>query len=130
MKFFFDNTLSPKIARAMNELVGIDGDVVTHLKEKFPANIKDTEWISRLGDEGNWIVLTNDIHIYSRPHEKAAWEETDLIVLFLAPAWSNENLRSMASRLLKRWDNIKAAVKNANRGTALMVPIRGGILRK
>jgi predicted nuclease of predicted toxin-antitoxin system len=129
MNFFFDNTLSIKIARAIDNLVSVEGDKAVHLKERFPQDTKDSEWITTLADQGGWVIITHDIHIYSRPHEREAWKQSDLIVCLLAPSWSNHKLTVMASRLLMRWEEIKNAVTNCRGGSSLSIPYKGKIKR-
>ena len=48
MKCLFDNNLPPKLARTLNFLEGDEGVSVEHLKEKFPPDISDVEWIKKL----------------------------------------------------------------------------------
>ena len=57
MRFFLDNCLAIRHARALNEMVKPDHSFV-HLQDKFPADTKDEDWIRRLGQEGDWIVIS------------------------------------------------------------------------
>ncbi len=70
MKLFFDNNLPPRTARAFNCLLEPDGYEVVHLRDKFRADAEDTEWISKLGEEGGWVVFTSDHDIVRRKAEK------------------------------------------------------------
>jgi predicted nuclease of predicted toxin-antitoxin system len=67
VKFFFDNNLAAKIARGLNGFVSPEHQV-THLKEKFSADIEDVQWMEALGRENDWIIVTADIHIGKNPH--------------------------------------------------------------
>ena len=60
MKCLFDNNMPPKLARTINYLEGDDGITVEHLKDKFPADISDIDWIKKLTNEGDWFVITRD----------------------------------------------------------------------
>ena len=55
MRFFFDNCLAVRHARALNEMVKPDHSF-THLQDKFGPAAKDVDWIRALGEEGDWIV--------------------------------------------------------------------------
>ncbi len=57
MRFFLDNCLAIRHARALGEMVKPEHSF-THLQEKFGADTKDEEWIRKLGEEGNWIVIS------------------------------------------------------------------------
>ena len=71
MKFFFDNNLASKIARGLNGFVSPEHQVV-HLKDRFPANTDDVDWMKALAKEEGWIIITADIQIGKNPHEIAA----------------------------------------------------------
>lgn len=53
----FDNNLPPPLAHAIASLSKADpgGVEVIHLKDRFPQDAEDTDWIPRLGREGGWI---------------------------------------------------------------------------
>jgi predicted nuclease of predicted toxin-antitoxin system len=62
MKYFFDNNLSPHLAHAIQELCRVEETVarVIHLRDRFAPNAKDHDWIKELGEEGRWVVLSQD----------------------------------------------------------------------
>ena len=60
MKLLFDHNLSPKVARAINELVRDDLSQAVPLRAKFPLDAVDTFWIEQLGKEGGWSVISGD----------------------------------------------------------------------
>ncbi len=78
MKFFLDNCLAIRHARALNEMVKPDHSF-THLQEKFPPDTTDEEWIRTLGNEGEWIVLSGDYRIGKSQYGKRAWHESGLV---------------------------------------------------
>jgi len=49
VKFFLDNCLAIRHARALNEILKPDHSF-THLQEKFAPDTPDEEWIRALGD--------------------------------------------------------------------------------
>ena len=125
MKFFFDNTLPPRLARSIHELVYEDGDCVEHLQARFERDAKDTLWLAQIADEGNWVVLTHDLHLYTRPIERKLWEQSTLVVGYLAAAWSRQRFTNIASRLLAKWDDIKRVAGSCDPGTCFRIPIVG-----
>src|ERR1022692_4168612 len=72
MRFFLDNCLAIRHARALEEMVKPEHSF-THLQDKFKPSTKDEEWILGLGEEGNWIVISGDYRIGKNAHERAAW---------------------------------------------------------
>ena len=55
-EIFFDNNLSPKLAKSLNTLVEPDHQVV-HLKDRFAANTPDETWMTALADEDDWVIV-------------------------------------------------------------------------
>lgn len=100
MKLLFDHNISPKVARAINELVKDAGSQAVPLRDKFKHNTTDLEWISQLGQEGGWGVVSGDSAIAKNRAEKAAWMQTDLVGFFLEPALASLEPVAQTSRLL------------------------------
>jgi predicted nuclease of predicted toxin-antitoxin system len=88
VRFFFDNNLSPKLAKSLNVLVAPDHEVV-HLKEKFPANTPDDIWMKGLARELDWVIISGDNRITRNPHEVQAWRAAGHTTFFLKPGWTN-----------------------------------------
>ena len=70
--------MPPKLAKTLNYLEGEHGILVQHLKDKFPPNTPDIEWIKKLAEDDGWFVITKDSNIKKNDHEKKAWEESGL----------------------------------------------------
>lgn len=98
MKFFVDNCLAPKHAAALNALVQPEHSVM-HLRDKFAADTPDEVWLTALGKEGGWIVLSGDCRISRNAHERAAWHTSRLTAFFLAKGWQNLPLMEQHSKL-------------------------------
>lgn len=114
MKFFVDNCLPPKAARALNVIAQPRHSFV-HIKDhpKLTANATDIEWISLLGTEGGWVILTKDSNIMKRPTEKAAFKLAGLSGFFLDKSWSSLDFFLLLSKMSARMpDIIKQAEKH------------------
>jgi len=61
LKLLLDHNLSPRLARALGALF-VDHQIVA-LRDKFPENIADIDWILELDRDGGWGVLTKDLRI-------------------------------------------------------------------
>jgi hypothetical protein len=125
LNFLLDNNLSPRIADALNVLVEVDGHAVTHVRRKFQdPRISDVEWITLLGDEGGWSVISADLRITRSQQERLAWRTARLIGFFLLPSWQKlTNLRKTAL-LLEWWPSIVKQAELVGPGAMFEVPLR------
>lgn len=125
MKIFVDNCLPPRMARAFNELVK-PNDSFVPLRD-FPGlnqSSSDLEWISRLADEKDWIVLTKDKNIMKKPAEKAAFKTAKLTGFFLDKTWSTLDFWTQLSKLAQIMPQILHLAANSPSGTCYKVPVR------
>lgn len=127
MRYLLDNTLSYRIAQALNALVGHEGHEVRALREIFPEGSEDEEWLPALVEQGDWVVITNDLA--KKDKNREIWMRSGLTTFFLQKAWSTGGyqLTDISYRLLKYWPQIvhKASTKPA--GTCFSVSINGKI---
>ena len=86
MRFLLDNSLAPRHARALDELVKPQHSF-THVRQKFGRAPSDADWMLQLRQEGDWVVLSGDCRVATNPHERAAWQQSGLTVFFLNKAW-------------------------------------------
>ena len=125
MKLFFDNCLSPAIPEALKLLV--PQATISHLREKFPADTKDLLWITDLGNEGGWTVVSTDA-LWKVPQQVEALHRARLTLFVFRGGFGELPLAKQAFCLLKRWDEFERIVKAANPGDWYDVPaLRGGI---
>jgi hypothetical protein len=127
MKCFFDTNLSPKLAKTLDFLEGEDGIRVKHLNEKFQSNTPDTVWIEKLKNEGDWFVITKDNQIKKRHHERKAWKESNLPIVFLPKTWIKLNFWEQAWRLIRYWPDLKENINRCRKNESLELSINGKI---
>ncbi len=124
MKYFLDENLSPRIARALNALGSSEYGAVQHLFEKFEMGTADDVWMPTLGDEGDWSVVTADREILRNPHLRKVWKDSRLTTFFLEKAWLSLRLWDQAAKLVQRWPTIAQAASGIQAGTGFLVPVR------
>lgn len=124
MNFFFDNNLSPRLARGLNELEGEHGYEVVHLRDRFNPNTSDEEWMAALSDE-SWCIVTADFRISKTPHEVEAWKESGHIVFFLKRSWLKIDFWDRAATFIKRWPQIRQLAERTRAGSGYIVPVKG-----
>ena len=100
MKFFFDNNLPARLAKALNALAEPDHSVV-HLKDRFSANTADEVWLSQLGSEEDWVIISGDQRILKNPHELKAWKAARHTTFFLKKAWMALGFWDQAQKMVK-----------------------------
>lgn len=70
MRFFFDNNIS----HALNCLVQPQHEVV-HLRDRFAPATSDADWMTKLANEMDWVIISADTAISRNPHEVEAWKQ-------------------------------------------------------
>jgi predicted nuclease of predicted toxin-antitoxin system len=128
MRFFLDNCLAIRHARALNEMVRPEHSF-THLQDKFGASTKDEEWLLKLGQEGQWIIISGDYRIGKSPHERAAWHQSGLTVFFLSKGWTNIPPLQQHSKLAAILDNIIEHALKTQPGAGFAIAMNGKITR-
>ena len=129
MKVLFDHNLSRYIARGLNEIFAGEHLIVA-LEEHFgQSDLTDLEWISRLGNEGNWSVISADVRITRNRVERNAFLSADLVGFFLSPGLRKSPVHIQAARLLRVWPRIVAISENVERGL-FELPLRGEKFRQ
>lgn len=119
MTFFFDNCLSPKVARALREL-GVDAK---HLRDELPPSTKDTEWIPHVATKG-WIAVTTDLAMTRVPVEVAALVQSGLIVFFMPSKFAHLDVWVQAEKLFKAWPEIAKRAASAKPGDLFEVSMK------
>lgn len=110
MNFLFDHNLPPSWARALDALsdnkfdAGAVGHVVA-LRDKFPTNTTDAEWLKALKDEGNWTVLSGDSFRKNKA-EKELVRSRGLNIFVLPKAWQSQQHWDRTARLIEWWPKI------------------------
>lgn len=116
--------LDPKLARALAALFEPDYAIVA-LRDQFQPSVSDVEWITTLDREGGWAVLTQDLRIRTRPHERAAMDRARIVFFFLAGAWRKYTVMETAARLIRLIPKMAAQTDLAERGR-FELPINAG----
>jgi hypothetical protein len=123
LKLLVDHNLSYRIANALQIL--FPEHQIVALRDKFAPNIADIDWITALSDAGGWAVLTKDIRIRTRPHERAVLDRSKVVYFFLSGAWKNYKIDETAARLIRWVPKMAAQTTLADRGR-FELPINSG----
>src|SRR5205814_8265777 len=103
-------------ARALHERVQPDHSF-THVQDKFGPATRDIDWIGRLGQERDWIVISGDYRIGKSVHEREAWHRSGLTAFFLKKGWTNLPPLQQHAKLANILDDIIEQAQRADPGS-------------
>ena len=126
MKFFFDNNLAPRIAKGLNGFVAPEHEVI-HLRDRFPANTTDLDWMRQLAQEPDLIIVTADVRIGRNPQEVEAWKQAGHTIFFLKPGWTDMKFWDQAQKFTKCFPAIIETARAARRGSDFIITTNGKI---
>ena len=95
------------------------------LSDRYPADTADIDWMNDLDRDGGWAVLTKDIRIRSRPHEKLALDRSKIVFFFLSGAWRKYPVPETAARIIRLGPLMVKQVEIVDRGR-FELPINAG----
>lgn len=117
--------MPPAIARALHELVSIDGHEAIALRDKFPKNINDIDLFNALGRERNWVVISKDGKQAVRKPEREAILRSGVLAVYLAPSVEKQKVNEQAATILWHWDKI-VSLRNFHENGQFQLPINKG----
>ena len=123
MNFLLDNNLPPALAKALHELSKTEGHRVIALREKFQASTPDIEWITKLREEGHWVVVSKD-KFSKGSMEKRAFAESGLAIFVLAKQWQHMTFWDTAHNLVRWWPAITEQAQRISGGGVFKVSWR------
>lgn len=123
MNYFFDNNLSPHLAKAVAALCAPEGHRVIHKLEKFSPNTPDIDWVRTLVEEGNWVIISHD-RFSKTPLEKEALRSSGLISFILKKGWKDKKAWDQAWRIIRWWPHIMNQSELVSSGV-FEVPFKG-----
>lgn len=126
MRFFFDNNLALRLARGFKAFLEGEHEVV-HLRERFPPDKPDVEWMSELAKEPSWVIISGDVRIGKTPHEIAAWQAAGHTIFFLKASWMHIPFWQQVHKLAKCFPDIIERARRAKPGAGFQVTIHAKI---
>ena len=131
MKFFFDNNLSPHLAHAIRELsrASPEVDSVIHLRDRFPRDAADVDWITDLVADGPWSIISIDRFNKNHNAEREALRRAGHTVFVLDKQWSKHQFWAQSQQLVGWWPKIVEQSSLVS-GGAFSVPWRPSAKRK
>ncbi len=107
MRFFFDTSISLRLVRALKVIAEHQAYEILHLNERYDkSSVPDEEWLTDLGKDSDWIIISADPRITRGKVEKAAWMESGLTAFFFSDGWSSRTIYEQGADLIRRWPDI------------------------
>jgi hypothetical protein len=121
--------MSPQHAAVLELVTDGQHHEFAHLRKKFHGSTPDPEWISALGAEKDWIILSGDTRITTHPANKKAWHESRLTAFFFSEPFPNDNCYKQAETIFHWWPEIIRQAKMTPTGHGFLIPKSGNELR-
>ncbi|WP_131800228.1 hypothetical protein [Methylobacterium indicum] len=136
MKIAFDEHVPTALVRALQSFADerqfkrlTDGYKITKARDYAPGESdadfeagSDVPWVKRYAADGGQIVISGDVTMMSRSHERLALLEAGLIVCFFTPQWSNWKFNRKCALLINWWPVIVKTMASADKATFWQIP--------
>ena len=117
MRFFFDNNLSYRLAKGMQEF----GEEVEHLRDSFNRDAQDVDWLPYVGNQGLFLV-TKDKRIRKNPSERALLKQHKIGTFFLIAG--DKTHWQIVEQIVRNWTRIKNFAEENNKKRPFICRIR------
>lgn len=114
--------LPPALAKVLRTL---DYDVV-HLREHFPEDAKDEQWLPEVGKNG-WAILTVDLRIAKSRATQELLKAANTVSVFLFPGFQKMGRDEQVAWAVRHFSEIKRRAESSKRGTSLLARQNGKI---
>nr|WP_294557011.1 hypothetical protein [uncultured Rhodopila sp.] len=93
----------------------------------------DVPWLDRFAAAGGRAIISGDVNMRIKHHEKLCLYHHGLVGIFFEKQWNGRNSFRKTALLLHWWEEVAAKIKTADRGTFWVIPTlwppKGGSLR-
>lgn len=121
--FLFDANLSPRLAEALRSL----GEQAYHVNDRLGPGAPDELWIEYAGTRG-WCIISADLAITRRDHERAALRQHQVGAFFLFPGWKRRpDFCLTVQTIIRHWPAIKRCARERARLFIVGIRERGGL---
>lgn len=129
MKVLVDENLPPALARALNALFAGKHEII-HIRDRYGPGVKDIQWISDLGAEGRWIVISGDRRITRNKAEHNAFRASNLVGFFLSSGLYKSPVIKQMERILALWQAIETQSSIVQGGAMFELPMTSTRLKQ
>lgn len=127
MKVAFDENIPVVMVRVFETLAReqlIPGVEVFSASAYRPRDEKgDDNWVKRFAASGGQIVISGDVQMRSRLHERAALAQAGVVTYFFQAQWSNFNSFSKSAMLMQWWPHLLEHMGTARPASCWEIPV-------
>ena len=116
VRVLLDHNMPPAIAKALHEIIKVNGHSAFALRDRFRTNIADIDYFNELGREKGWIVISKDLANSRKKAERQALLENKIVAFYLSKGLQKKKLNEQAAAILWHWDKIVAQCSLVERG--------------
>ena len=125
MRFYFDENITPQIARALSilqENIHNEGAIkVFNIRDEFGRGAADEEWIPEVGKKGG-IVITQDLNIHRTRQQRELYRQFKIgVVFFKPPKKTGYGYWTMIEKIIEAWPDIKRVAKREKKPFAYVI---------
>jgi hypothetical protein len=124
VKLFIDENLPPALGPSLRALVEMDGDTVVHLRERYPAETSDEQWLDELSRDGGWAIFSLDRRIVRANAQRSAFGAQRNIGFFGDKGWKKLGRIEIIAHLLLWWPWIKLQSQTIAPGSGFVLPVK------
>ncbi len=105
------------VAASCNQFLDRQVETVQSLRKRFQQNTDDIEWLSTLGQEKNWAILSQDSFRKRDGAERQVIRRYGLSIFVLKPAWSSQPYWARTAQIVHWWPRIVAQANSVTAST-------------
>ncbi|MEQ1519671.1 MAG: hypothetical protein ABL936_00200 [Aestuariivirga sp.] len=125
----FDHNLSPRLARALQEI--FKGDhIIQTVRDRFPTSIKDIDLFKQLSQDGHWVLISGDRRITKLRAERDAFRSSKLIGFFLSPGLYKAPETKKLERILALWSTMETSAQSVQPGAMYELPMKSNRVKQ
>ncbi len=126
MKIAFDEHIPSVIVKIFQGLAN-DGDIleaeIVSAKEYVAAEKEgDVPWLKKFASAGGKVIISGDVRMRSRQHERLALQQGGFTAFYFTGAWSQKNNFVKSAMLLFWWPKIQQYIEKIEKPKIWEVP--------
>ncbi|MDX1640196.1 MAG: hypothetical protein R3220_00770 [Balneolaceae bacterium] len=114
MNFYFDENITPQIARALailQEPLQHEHIKILNIRDEFGRGVADEQWIPEVGKQEG-IVITQDLNIHRTRQQRELYRRFKIgVVFFKPPKKTGYGYWTMIEKIIEAWPDIKKVAK-------------------
>src|SRR2546427_1128415 len=103
MRFLVDHCISHRVCKAIAVLTASGEIQIYPLRDHFPVDVRDTEFLEKLAIDGDWCIISQDTGLPAQSVRLRLAAEQGSIIYMLDGTWGNATLWRKSAHLINWW---------------------------